>query len=88
MDKNEINSLTVFKGYTHIVNLILFFLEFNRFKWILTNSGKKSLKTFSAVFFTNPIVQVFRSLKPQGLRVRFPTGVVSFFLNFPFLKFN
>ena len=32
----------------------------------------KLLKTFSPVFFAHPIAQVFRSLKPQGLRVRIP----------------
>ena len=46
------------------------------------------LKTCSAVFFVRPIAQVFRSLKPQDLRVRLPLeaklfqNIISLFLKF------
>jgi len=36
------------------------------------NQTKFCLKAISAVLFVHPIAQVFRSLKPQGLRVLIP----------------
>ena len=55
-----------------LFNLLIFLFTNSvmQFKFILSNPISSSLKTFSAVFFAHPNVQVFCSLKPQELWVR------------------